>query len=73
MQHRVEQQVNRDDQLARQLQADEQRGADCLIQLGPARRTVAPPMEEEVECARRAFGDIPLDATGPADDDDVRQ
>ncbi len=64
--HRINQQKERGAQLAIQLQADEQRGADWLIQMGPARKTVAPPMEEEVEQAKQAFGDISLDATKPA-------
>ncbi len=75
--------------MAIQLQADEQRGADRPIQMGPAKKTVTPPTEEEVEHARQAFSNIfPLDATelvaphqafclevvaAPSDDEDEQQ
>ncbi len=45
---RVNQQKEQDAQIVAQLQVDEQRRADRPVQLGPVRKTVAPPTEEEV-------------------------
>ncbi len=42
------------------MQASKQQRADRPVQLGPEKRMVAPPTEEEVAHARRALGDIDL-------------
>ncbi len=69
MQQRVEQQVEQDDQLAMQLQAEEQGRVDRLIQLGPAKRTT-PYMEGKVAAAHQAFS---LDVAELLSDDDDGQ
>ncbi len=50
-------------QIAAQLQHDEQKKVDRPIQLGPPRKTVAPPppTERELKRARQVFGSIILD------------
>ncbi len=62
---RINQQKEQDAQIALQLQANKQRKAAHPVQLGPVKRTVAPPTEEEVARAQRAFGDFVIDDTEP--------
>ncbi len=52
---RINQQKEHDTQIAAQLQLDEQRRADRPVQMGPAGKTVAPSMEEEVRQAKQAL------------------
>ncbi len=71
---RINQQKEHDEQIAAQLQLDEQRRVDHPIQLGPAKKTVALPTEREVERAGQAFGDILLDTdTSPTPPSSVRK
>ncbi len=70
--HRVEQQVEQDDHLARQLQADKQRGVDRPIQVQPPKppKQVAPPTDQQVAAPRQAFS---LEIAAHSSDDEGEQ
>ncbi len=64
MEDSTKQQREQDAQIVLHLQDQEQRQAARPVQLGP-KRQVAPPTEEELACARKAFGGIILDDDEP--------